>query len=93
MSGIISLLLTFLLTGGIRAVSLVGLTQLAVAYKEENSNHTLDRISKMCCCGFMTVQLSYSCHNLWFSASFIYRSAYFGSLQGHNGSLQSRNEY
>lgn len=37
MSRIISLPLTFLLTGGIRAVSLVGLTQLAVAYKETDS--------------------------------------------------------
>lgn len=35
-SAIISLPLTFLLTGGIRTVSRVGLTQLAVAYKEKD---------------------------------------------------------
>lgn len=35
-SAIISLPLTFLLTGGIRTVSRVGLTELAVAYKEKD---------------------------------------------------------
>lgn len=54
--GIISLPLTFLLTGGIRAVSLVGLTQLAVACKEKDtfvtghSNPILYIFAEVCCC-------------------------------------------